>query len=1041
MRIFGHPIPARMPLVSRAAVAGLLALGAPAVLAQTLSAAAPDSLASTVLPVRSVREVASLGPAFRRDLATGTLVFRSRTGGLVPVQEPVFVVDGVRRLGGPLGASTLSLLGAQTVPFAAARRVDALGGFVPAPFGEAGGGIVRVTTDDSGERVGGRLEGLSSEISDAYGARLASATLRGPLGSRAGFSVTGEARRMSDAVPSSVRSLRLTDDAYARFDATPQTITVRDAAGVRTVAVPVFSGGRPYTEADLRAALGLGPDATIDPQSLRTAADGVTEADLERVRAQDDPVSDLALTGQAVAFLSSTGRLRAGGSLFRRTMSATAPTPAEAYSRRFSNRDGLSRQTSDRAGVFVAAERVALPGGIAASARASFETTGSLLRPAAFSDDVSDALRYGDADDDVFGAAQRYVTTNGQGLFFPQNTGDGTSGPSVRPFTGFVLPGAGASLYDRQSATSTQAAAGLERAFGAHRLSVGGEVEAQTFRRFTLDGLGLASYASDGNGLPIPAQFGPDGTTVTQPALPNGVDRYGQLTFDALRVPTLVRYGYDALGLAETDDESVTGYFPNAAGVRANTNVAPFRPLTTAGYVRDQFQIGPVAIDAGLRLERYDARATTLFDPFSTVPIQRAGDLPSAPAGIGSDFAVYYASGGSTLVGFRDRDGQFYDAAGAAATPDAILNDARGSVFQLSTGTVEDLFAPTRAVTRLQPRVGVRVQASRAVVVTGYAMRASRRPDPSLYVSISAYDQLSQQTALGGNAALRPEDVRAAGLDVEVAAAPGVVLGVAGFGRQTRDVAEPAAFVGGFPQYGGVRGHRRPRRGGPGPHRTPRARPRRGVGRGLHARPRQLRLGERTRRPVQSLRHVRAVSRRHAPRARPRRRGADTPLGGPARRLRCGPRGAGAERPAVHGAPAEPPVLGLRPVHAGHRGRGRRRAPAVDGSGGRAPRAPRRARRRRRHGVRVGRERARRVQHPGALPRDAPDGCRRLRGDVRRPAGARHAGPAAALRGLHRWPRQRRPAAEHRGAVRLRPAAAGPPRPRARPVTRRGGSC
>jgi hypothetical protein len=54
-----------------------------------------------------------------------------------------------------------------------------------------------------------------------------------------------------------------------------------------------------------------------------------------------------------------------------------------------------------------------------------------------------------------------------------------------------------------------------------------------------------------------------------------------------------------------------------------------------------------------------------------------------------------------------------------------------------------------------------------------------------------------------GSASLRPEDVRAAGLGVEVQASPVLTLAAAAFGRQTRDIAALRAFVGGFPQYTG----------------------------------------------------------------------------------------------------------------------------------------------------------------------------------------------------------------------------------------------
>ena len=744
----------------------LLALLAPAAAAQTpvagrsldarpMAAAAAEAAPDTAsaLPLRSVREVAALAPAFRRDLATGTLVFRSRTGGLGGVQEPVFVVDGVRRLGGPMGASTTSLLGATVAPFAAVRRVDAFGGFVPATVGEAGGGVVAVTTDAAAERFGAAVEGLSSEATDAAGSRLASATLRAPFGRVGGLSVTGEVARTGDAAPSAGRALRLSDAAAALLQTAPQSVLVTDPTGAtRSVPFPADAAlaaaavGRPFTQADLVAALGLAPGSQVG--RTESALGAAALADAERARAQDDPLRDLALAGQAVVFLPVQGRLRLGGQLGRREMAATAPTPAEAFSLRLANRDGLYTQTSDRAGAFAAVDGALLPGGVEASLRGSVETTGSVLHPAAFSSSVEDALLYGDIDDDANAVARRYFTLAGT-RYLQQYGQDSGARPPSRPVGGFAQPGAQASLYDRQSASSTQLAARLARTVGANRVEVGGEVEMQTFRRVTLDGQRLAAFAADA-----------DGGQAVGTAFPNGVARYDQLDFNTLR-RSVVRYGYSFNGLDRTDDEDVDGYFQDDSGLRSNTDLAPFRPLTAAGYLRDVVRIGPATIDAGLRLERYDARAVTPFDPYAPTPILRAGDVSGVPTGIGDDFAVYQ-SGGQT-VGYRDRDGQFYDAAGNTTSIDAILRDRRGSVISTPDAPRSDAYVRTEASVRLQPRVQVVVQATPAVAVSGYAARLSRRPDPSLYVPFSAYEELTGATVLTGSAALRPEDVREIG--------------------------------------------------------------------------------------------------------------------------------------------------------------------------------------------------------------------------------------------------------------------------------------
>lgn len=741
------------------------------------------------LPLRSVREIAARRPGVRRDLATGTLVFRSALD-----REPVFVVDGARRLGGPLGDSPLALLGAPEGPFDAVETVDVLGAFVPASVGEASGGVVRVETAAGRASYGGRLEGLSSAGMDAFGTSIASATVRGPLGRVGGVSVTGEVRRQDDALPSAGSSVRLTGAARARVAASPQVVEVTDGSGATrfvpfptAAALAALDAGQPFGAADVEAT--LPPGTTLVSPTVRSAAGALTEADLERTHTQDDPLRDLALTGQAELHPLDGVRLRVGGALHRRSASATAPTLAEAFGRRLFNEAGLSEQRLHATSGFASVES-RLAEGATLFAQASAEATGSVLHPRAFSDDVADALRYGDTGDAANAVAQQYV-------FFRQNEyvrlyqEDGASTPLVRAFPGFSQPGAPASRYDRQSATSVQVTGRVTARVGTHRIEVGGEVERQTFRRFVLDGYGLARLAADGSVEGVAVGF------------PDGVERYEQLPFINLQPYVVATYGYTFNGTATTSGENVNAYFPDPTGRRADTDVAPFRPVTAAGYVRDRFEAGPASIDLGLRVSRYDARATTLFDPFVAIPILRAGALADRPATIGDDFAVYLNADGRT-VGFRDRGGQFYDATGGRTLRETVQQSLGGSVVSVDA-LRSDAFTTTEAAIRVEPRVGVRLRASERLTLTGHAMRLTRRPDPSLYVPFSAYEELSGATFVPGNAALRPETVDAFGVGAEAVVHSTLTVAAEAFRRQRGTVAVPISFQSGFPSYVGVR--------------------------------------------------------------------------------------------------------------------------------------------------------------------------------------------------------------------------------------------
>lgn len=788
VRLWSLRIPHLFALVAAVATVGR-AQSPPAPPDSTAShAGVPASPTDTgvPLPLRSVRERAALRPGFRRDLATGTLVFRSALE-----REPVIVVDGVRRLGGPLGGSPLALLGAPEGPYAAVASVDALGSFVPASIGEAGGGVVLVETSAGGPVAGGRVEGLSSEATDAYGSSVLGATVHGPLGRAGRVSVTGEVRRQRDVLPSAGTSVRPTDGARARLDASPQVLLVTDASGA-TVWVPfptvaaraAFDAGQPFGVSEIQAT--LPPGTTLVDAGLVNATETLSVDDFERSRTQDDPLSDLSLTGQAEIGLGGAFRLRAGGTLLRRTATATAATPAEAYRRRLFNADALSRHTLRGATGF-ATLTGRLTETVTLSVQGAAESTGSTLHPLAFSDDVADALQYGDVDDDVYADAQRVFVFR-DGVYVPRYQTDGAAAPRQIPVTGFSETGAPATFYDRQHAASVQFGGRVSALLGRHRLEVGAEAERQSFRRFQLQGYGLAAYAADGS-VEVPL----DG-------FPGGVARYDQLPFSELR-PVVSTYGYTYNGTATTDTESVDGYVPDPlTGQRSRTDVAPFQPVTLAVYARHRFEAGPAALDIGLRISRYDARATTLFDPYATRPILRAESLDARPAGIGGDFAVYVDPGDET-VGFRDRDGRFYDAAGAPVDAQEVL--LRGSVRAVDA-PLSEAFATTDAALRLEPRVSVRVRASDRLTLTGHAMRLSRRPDPALYVPFSVYEDVAGATVVPGNAALRPETVDAAGLGVEGVASPTLTLSAEAYRRQRRSVARVKQFEGGAPSYIGV---------------------------------------------------------------------------------------------------------------------------------------------------------------------------------------------------------------------------------------------
>ena len=734
--------------------------------------AAGQRAAFDTLPLRSVREVAALAPGVRRDLATGALAVRARPG------EPVFVVDGVRQLGGAAVAA---------VPFEAVRSVRVATEGVPARYGQAAGGLVEVETAAGAETFGGRLEAFSSRATDAYDRDLGALALRGPLGRVGGFALAAEAGRAGDATPvGGPGALVLRDDRLAELVAEPQRVAVFEGGGVRYLALPdaardAVAAGQLYPAADLRAALGLAPDAQIGlvPTLATFGAD-----DYVRQRADDEPLGDLRLSGTLSLAPAPGLRLRAGGRLGRQTGDATGPL-LQARTR-FAPGAGLDGERTVGEAWLRAEHRPTTAVELRASA--SVQADDRTVYPRGFSSGVTDALAYGDVDGDGGAVLRQYAFLSGDGLrrVF---AADGQ-----RPPTGLFglvfLPGAQTGRFTESGRRTDQLAGAVVLRWGAARLELGADVERQTHRLYQLDGLSLAEYARDGDRVR------------TAPGLPEGgAASYDELPYAVLR-PVARYYGYTFNGLAQTDGGSAEQFLTlGADGVPTSTDAAPFRPTIAAGYAEGTARLGALAVRVGLRAERYSRGGETLSDAFANRPVVRAGSLDQRPDGIGEDFAVYFAGGqrGQRVVGFRDLDGQLYDAAGQRAGIRDIeaLNGLAVIDEDAAPGAA---FTASPAHTTLQPRLGLRLSVSPAVSVAASYDRLSRQPPPELYSTVADYASATSRSVLA-DPRLRPEAVDALRVGVDAQVAPALAVAVAAFHRRTDGdigVRQVEASLGGY---------------------------------------------------------------------------------------------------------------------------------------------------------------------------------------------------------------------------------------------------
>jgi hypothetical protein len=661
---------------------------------------------------------------------------------------------------------------------------------------------VLIETQEGAARYGGHVEGLSSAGLDAFGYTLGAFSAAGPIGSaRLGrFAISGELRRLDDATPYGADTYRLSDEAYADLLANPQVVAATNGSEVRYVPFPweavqaANDAGRSFTNDDLRDLLDLPAGFDLaENASLINAPATYTADRFERARAKDDPLDGLTLSGSATVNLAPTLGLRLGGTLDREHYDRTA-APAERFTNTLYNRDALyeADRAADR---FHAALRYA-PGRATFELQADAQRWRTVQYPRGFSDDVEEALFYGDIDSEANAVARRYVV-------FREGTYDflypSDSGPRPGAVSGlFSLPGNPATVYRKAEGAALRLHGRAVLPFGIHRIEVGGEVERQTWRRFELAGGSLAQYYDDADGAIAPSV-----------AFPSGVQRYDQLPFEVMRARTVTRYGYNYLGTETVNDEDAQGYFDGA-----DSDVAPYRPSYAAGYVEDRLTLGAFTLDLGLRVEAFGSDATVPIDLYAPVPIARAGNGGltdpadplfqgagfEVPEGIGSEYAVYFNDVGN-VVGYRDLDGTFYDVGGSEATPEAITGALSGQVETIDAPLATAFeAAPTHVV--FSPRVGIRWDVAERAQLFAYYNRLAQRPSAVFYEPFTTYEVLTSQDSRVGNPRLAPEIVDDLGVGVQAEPASGVVVRGTAFHRRHHDGIENRQLVGGFPSYG-----------------------------------------------------------------------------------------------------------------------------------------------------------------------------------------------------------------------------------------------
>lgn len=734
------------------------------------------------LPVRGTASIVALQGGVASSEGSSDLYIR---GGRE--EEVSFYVDGVKVIG---------LLG---VPQQAVQEQEMLIGTVPARYGDAQSGVISITTKSGfGENFFGSAELITSQALDPYGYNLASLSLGGPLISdKLTFFLAAEGVTADDDDPFSRDVFTLSDEAYAEITQMPQAVRIVDDEGNEDfVRFPGdIAPGTTTEQIDaMMAERGLIPEGYhIAGHELHNATELLTADDFEREPAKHSPSRSISTQGKLHFQPVTNVSLIFGGGYNMDDDDVYQPL----YQLYAADRHLVSDQRTWRT---FGTWRHYLSGSTFYELSADYSKNNFWRYPNGFSRDVDDVLFYGDVDGvDADGNAtiaseynqtsRRYFQLSDDGTSYVRKYTDGSLPAELGVYGLFALPGAGGLEimdYIKSENSQLRFSAHATTQIGVNQIEIGGEFERRTERYYRIFPAQLARYYADGS-----VEAGEE-AAVTQ---------YADLPLEVVRPLIGISgsgwYGYDYLGREKVDDQDL-----DAFDAGENLNVAPHEPIFFGGYIQDKIEYRDLVLNIGFRVDLFDANTQVLKDPFMTQPLIQARALDARPDVIGDDYVVYFSGAQATneVVGFRDKDGNFYDANGEETT----FQDLKtlGGPALDEAAPYSSIFEDYDPVTILQPRIGVSFPITNQALFFASYNVLSQRPTEWYYMPATAWNNISTGSPYP-NSDLEPEVTKQYELGFRQRVGSSAAIQISGFyrtqknkiGRRTLNAAAP---VGGY---------------------------------------------------------------------------------------------------------------------------------------------------------------------------------------------------------------------------------------------------
>lgn len=769
------------------------------------------------LPVRGAANVAKIQAGVVSQEGSGTLNVRGGRGS-----EVTYYIDGVK------------VVGSSALPQSAIQEQEMIIGNISARYGDAMSGIINITTKSGSSKFFGSIEGVTSEALDEFGYNLASFAVGGPVtGDKVNFFLAGEYLDEADTSPRWQGELALTDAALSQLDAFPFVMLALDADGNRAfIDIPntladgdslpvddngviVVNNGTITTANGVVINVPEGVDAaSINPEARDAAAylttgddgeslvdrSGATVGEIDRFK-RDSAYNNFSLSSNLQFSLLDDVRLRVGGRYVTRGGDTGGSTRDMVFT------PGTANEYRNKDAQFFATWTHYLSNSTFYQLQVDYTSrTGDTWDPD-FGKSLDDVLSYGDIDA-APNAQLRYplnfsytseTRIDDHGTADPADDTEFTvsvptysqrwedgRGPGTETVGGLVSPSygrysSGRSFFDasqiRFNATATTQ-------IGLHQLEFGGEFEQQTNRAYSTGSASLARWVEDENAENLSA-----GEV--------GVTQWTDLTFEQMSAGY---YGYNFYGTEQVDSEDLNGYADDC-GVSVSADVptscydiAPHKPIYYGGYIQDKIEFRDIVLNLGVRVDVFDNNVLTLYDRYSRLPLVRVSDVGGAPANVPTDAAPYFNQ--NDVIGYRDRDGIFYDANGQEVPGgDILLTGAKPRTT--SNIPTTDAFEDYEPQVTFMPRIGVSFPVTNEALFFARYGVVSQRPSSNSFTSISG---LSRSTGRINNNGLQPEETTEYELGFRQRVGARSAMTISGFFRQIRGLIQLDDLRESFPQ-------------------------------------------------------------------------------------------------------------------------------------------------------------------------------------------------------------------------------------------------